>query len=87
MKTTKYGGDNMVFEQVKDSLADIKSVNRDTIEMDTNLSKDLGVDSIDAVELIMAVEEVYDIIISVKEAEELITVADIVEYIEDHIEE
>lgn len=77
----------MVFEQVKDSLADIKSVNRDTIEMDTNLSKDLGVDSIDAVELIMAVEEVYDIIISVKEAEELITVADIVEYIEDHIEE
>ena len=87
MKTTKYGGDNMVFEQVKDSLADIKSVNRDTIEMDTNLSKDLGVDSIDAVELIMAVEEVYDITISVKEAEELITVADIVEYIEDHIEE
>ncbi len=77
----------MVFEQVKDSLADIKSVNRDTIEMDTNLSKDLGVDSIDAVELIMAVEEVYDITISVKEAEELITVADIVEYIEDHIEE
>ena len=87
MKTSKYGGDNMVFEQVKDSLADIKSVNRDTIEMDTNLSKDLGVDSIDAVELIMAVEEVYDITISVKEAEELITVADIVEYIEDHIEE
>lgn len=77
----------MVFEQVKDSLADIKSVNRDTIEMDTNLSKDLGVDSIDAVELIMAVEEVYDITISVKEAEELITVADIVEYIEDRIEE
>ena len=77
----------MVFEQVKDSLADIKSVNRDTIEMDTNLSKDLGVDSIDAVELIMAVEEVYDITISVKEAEELITVADSVEYIEDHIEE
>lgn len=77
----------MVFEQVKESLADIKSVNRDTIEMDTNLSKDLGVDSIDAVELIMAVEEVYGITISVKEAEELTTVADIVEYIEDHIEE
>ncbi len=77
----------MVFDQVKESLAEIKSLNPDTIEMDSNLSKDLGVDSVDAVELIMAMEEAYDITISEKDAEDLATVADIVEYIEDHIEE
>lgn len=77
----------MVFDQVKESLVEIKSLNPDAIEMDSNLSKDLGVDSVDAVELIMAMEEAYDITISEKDAEDLATVADIVEYIEDHIEE
>ena len=72
----------MVFDQVKESLADILSCDAEKIDMD-----DLGVDSIDTVELIMAVEETYDITISDKEAQELKTVADVVEFIEDHLED
>ena len=77
----------MVFDQVKESLADILSCDAEKIDMDTDLVRDLGVDSIDTVELIMAVEETYDIKISDKEAQELKTVADVVEFIEDHLED
>ncbi|MEE0547447.1 MAG: acyl carrier protein [Peptococcaceae bacterium] len=77
----------MVFDQVKESLADILSCDAEKIDMDTDLVRDLGVDSIDTVELIMAVEETYDITISDKEAQELKTVADVVEFIEDHLED
>lgn len=77
----------MVFDQVKESLADILSCDAEKIDMDTDLVRDLGVDSIDTVELIMAVEETYDITISDKEAQELKTVTDVVEFIEDHLED
>lgn len=77
----------MVFDQVKESLADILSCDAEKIDMDTDLVRDLGVDSIDTVELIMAVEETYDTTISDKEAQELKTVADVVEFIEDHLED
>lgn len=77
----------MVFDQVKESLANILSCDAEKIDMDTDLVRDLGVDSIDTVELIMAVEETYDITISDKEAQELKTVADVVEFIEDHLED
>lgn len=77
----------MVFDQVKESLADILSCDADKIDMDTELVRDLGVDSIDTVELIMAVEETYDITISDKDAQELKTVGDVVEFIEEHLED
>ena len=77
----------MVFEQVKESLAEILSKDMDMIDMDTKLVDDLGVDSIDSVELIMAVEEVYDITIPEEDAMAMKTVGDVVEYIKDHIVE
>lgn len=77
----------MVIDQVKESLADILSCDAEKIDMDTELVRDLGVDSIDTVELIMAVEETYDITISDKEEQELKTVGDVVEFIEDHLED
>ena len=77
----------MVFEQVQKNLAEILSRDPESIEMDTNLVDDLGVDSIDSVELVMAVEEIYEISIPEEAAMEMKTVADVVEYIEDHIEE
>lgn len=77
----------MVFDQIKESLADILSCDADKIELDTDLVRDLGVDSIDTVELIMAVEDTYDIKISDKDAEDLKTVGDVVEFIEDHLED
>ncbi len=77
----------MVFEQVKESLGEILSKDVDMIDMDTKLVDDLGVDSIDSVELIMAVEEVYDITVPEEDALTMKTVGDVVEYIEDHIVE
>lgn len=77
----------MVFEQVKESLAEILSKDVDMIDMDTKLVDDLGVDSIDSVELIMAVEEVYDITVPEEDSMAMKTVGDVVEYIEDHIVE
>lgn len=77
----------MVFEQVKESLAEILSKDVDMIDMDTKLVDDLGVDSIDSVELIMAVEEVYDITVPEEDAMAMKTVGDVVEYIEDYIVE
>ena len=77
----------MVFDQVKESLADILSCDADKIELDTDLVRDLGIDSIDTGELIMAVEDTYDIKISDKDAEDLKTVGDVVEFIEDHLED
>lgn len=77
----------MVFEQVKESLAEILSKDVDMIDMDTKLVDDLGVDSIDSVELIMAVEEVYDITVPEEDGMAMKTVGDVVEYIEDHIVE
>ena len=81
------GGGKYGFDQVKESLADILSCDADKIELDTDLVRDLGVDSIDTVELIMAVEDTYDIKISDKDAEDLKTVGDVVEFIEDHLED
>lgn len=77
----------MVFDQVKESLADILSCDADKIDMDTDLVRDLGVDSIDTVELIMAVEETYDITISDDDAQTLKTVSDVVEFIEERLED
>ncbi len=48
---------------------------------------DLGADSLDTVELVMALEEEFDLEISDEEAEKLVTVQKAVDYIEDHLEE
>ncbi|MEE0435952.1 MAG: acyl carrier protein [Peptococcaceae bacterium] len=77
----------MVFDQVKESLADIMSCDVEKIDMETDLVRDLGVDSIDTVELIMAVEETYDITISDDDARDLKTVGDVVEFIEERLED
>ena len=79
----------MGYDQVRDSLADFLSSDADKIELDTDLDdlRDLGVDSIDTVELILALEDTYDIKISDKDAEDLKTVGDVVEFIEDHLED
>jgi acyl carrier protein len=77
----------MVFDEVKKSLAEIMSKDEDDITMETDLVNDLGVDSVDSVELIMALEETYDVSISDEDAAQLKTVGDVVEYVEKAIEE
>ena len=75
----------MVFDKLKAIIAEQLSIDESDINMDTNLMKDLEADSLDAVEIIMALEEEYDIEIPDEEAEKFQTVDDIVKYVEDHI--
>ena len=74
----------MTFDKIKEIIAEQLSVEEDSISMDTNLMKDLEADSLDAVEIIMTIEEEFDIEIPDEEAENFQTVADLVNYVEDN---
>ena len=75
----------MVFEKVRAIICDQLSVEEDMVTMDTNMMKDLEADSLDAVEIVMAIEEEFDIEIPDEEAEAFAEVADLVKYIEEQI--
>ena len=75
----------MVFDKIKEIIAEQLGVEEDVITVDTNLMKDLEADSLDAVEIIMAIEDEYDIEIPDEDAEKFQTVTDIVKYVEDRI--
>ena len=72
----------MVFEKVRDIIAEQLDVDKNSITPETNLMKDLEADSLDAVEIIMAIEDEYGIEIPDEQAEEFQVVQTIVEYIE-----
>ena len=72
----------MVFDKIKEIIAEQLGVEEDVITMDTNLMKDLEADSLDAVEIIMAIEDEFDIEVPDEDAEKFQTVADIVSYVE-----
>ncbi|MGI6085957.1 MAG: acyl carrier protein [Acetivibrionales bacterium] len=74
----------MVFEKVKDIIVEQLGVDEDEVKMDSSFIDDLGADSLDIVELIMALEEEFELEIPDKEAEKIATVGDAVEYIKAH---
>lgn len=76
----------MVFDKVRDIIVDQLSVDESMVAMDTNLMKDLEADSLDAVEIIMAIEEEYRIEIPDEEAEKFQVVGDLVRYVEEQTE-
>ncbi|MBR2785078.1 MAG: acyl carrier protein [Clostridia bacterium] len=74
-----------VLEKVKEVISeqlDVEDV--DSITTETTFIDDLGADSLDIVELIMALEEEFDMEIPEEEAEKITSVGDVVNYIEDH---
>ncbi len=73
-----------VEEKVKNIVAEKLSVEPDEVVPDASFVDDLGADSLDLVELIMAMEEAFDIEISDEEAEKLQTVRDAINYIGAH---
>ena len=75
----------MVFEKIKEIIVEQLSVDESLVAMETNLTKDLEADSLDAVEIIMAIEEEYDIEIPDEEAEKFQLVGDLVKYVEGQI--
>ncbi|CAH2212874.1 acyl carrier protein [Tepidibacter aestuarii] len=72
-----------MFEKVRDIVADQLGVdNVDEITVETSLIKDLEADSLDAVEIMMALEDEFEIEIPDEEAEKFTCIGDIVKYIE-----
>ncbi len=74
----------MVFEKVKEIVVEQLGVEESEVAMEASFIDDLGADSLDIVELIMALEEEFDLEIPDKEAEKITTVGDAVEYIKAH---
>ena len=74
----------MIFEKVRSILAEQLGADAEDITLDTNIMKDLEADSLDVVEIIMAIEDEFEIEIPDEDAEQLQTVAGIVKYIEDN---
>ena len=76
----------MVFDKIKEIIVEQLSVDESMVTLETNLMKDLEADSLDAVEIIMAIEEEYDIEIPDEEAEKFQLVGDLVKYVEEQTE-
>lgn len=74
------------FEKVKEIIVETMSCNEDDVTLEASLSDDLELDSLDAVQLNMAIEEETGIAIPDEELENLKTIKDIVEYLENHAE-
>ena len=72
----------MVFDKIRDIIAEQLDVDKESITPETNLMKDLEADSLDAVEIIMAIEDEYGIEIPDEQAEEFQVVQSIVEFVE-----
>ena len=71
----------MEFEKLKEIIADVLNVDEDEITMDTTFVDDLGADSLDVFQIIMRIEEEFDIEIAQEEAEKIVSVGDAVEAI------
>ena len=70
-----------IFEEVKDIIVEQLGVEADKVTMEASFIDDLGADSLDIVELIMALEDKYETEIADEVAEKMATVKDVVEYI------
>ena len=71
----------MEFEKLKKIIAEVLNVDEDEITMDTTFVDDLGADSLDVFQIIMGIEEEFDIEIANEEEEKIVTVSDAVEQI------
>jgi len=71
----------MEFEKLQKIISEVLNVDADEITMDTTFVDDLGADSLDIFQIIMGIEEEFDIEISNEDAENIVTVGDAVEQI------
>jgi acyl carrier protein len=70
-------------QKVKDIIVEQLSVNAEQVTPEAKVIEDLGADSLDIVELVMAFEEEFGVEVPDSDAEKLLTVGDVVKYIED----
>ena len=74
-----------VLEKVKGIIVEQLGVAENAVTMEASFIDDLGADSLDIVELVMALEEEFDIEIPDSDAEKVVTVSDVVEYIKENV--
>ena len=75
----------MVFEKARKILADQLEVEESSVSIDSNLVEDLGADSLDIVELIMDLEQEFEISIPDEDLPKVVVVKDVVDYIEKQV--
>ena len=75
----------MEFEKIKKIIAEVLNVDEEEITMDTTFVDDLGADSLDILQIVMGIEEEFDIEIANEEAEKIATVGDAVEQIKNAV--
>ncbi len=71
----------MEFEKLKKIIAEVLNVDEDEVTLETKFVDDLGADSLDIFQIIMGIEEEFDVEISTDEAENIVSVGDAVEQI------
>ena len=74
----------MAFDKIREIIVEQLKVDIDSVTMNTDLLKDLEADSLDAAEILVAIEEEYDNEIPEEEADKFQKVADIVNYVEEN---
>ncbi len=74
----------MVFEKVRDIIVDQLNVEEDEVVMEASFIDTLGADSLDLVELMIAMEEEFEMTIPEEDIDKISTVGNVVEYIESH---
>ena len=72
----------MEFEKIQEIIIDVLSVTKDEIQPGTKFVEDLGADSLDIFQIVMGIEEEFDIEIDTEEAEHIVTVQDAVDKIQ-----
>lgn len=75
----------MEFEKLKQIIADVLNVDPEEITMDTTFTDDLGADSLDVFQIVMGIEEEFDIEVPAEKAEKITTVEEAVEMIKNAI--
>ncbi|MBQ5890462.1 MAG: acyl carrier protein [Clostridia bacterium] len=74
----------MVFEKVRDILCDQLDLDQDEVTMTSNIVENLGADSLDMVDLVMSIEDEFELEVADEDIEGIKTVGDIVRYIEEN---
>ena len=75
-----------MFEEIKAIVADNLGVDEDSITMESSFKEHLNADSLDLFEMVMALEENYGVEIPSEDLEKLLTVSDVINYVESHKE-
>lgn len=74
----------MVFEKVQSMLAEQLNIQKDKITMESDIINDLGADSLDVVELLMSLEDAFNITVPDEMANKLQTIAAVVKFVEEN---